>query len=325
MHHYLFLLLLSYLIIRNSLPQETIGDLRNLVDHVFENPSGLMKKAKEVNFCGFLVSAHRHILSYRHIAYNLPYAAIAKTLMDTSSVVFGNDIFHATSEDCASTKPLLPAHSDQNQDWVSIEKKINYGDNMVVGWLALDNLGYGVELTAYPKTHKLFDQYENNRFTHDKYCTFWKKNQSYVEALPKIKIDLDVGDILIFQGMLWHEVKYSKNCTIDTCRRISFRYFNGENSHFRTDVEPSAWPEISNFPWGELISEILPVVAHEDLSKLSWGIFEENTKIHVGFFETIKFFWWSVWNEGTPMINACPHRKASNLKAVQKQAEKEEI
>ena len=87
-------LFVRYLIIRNSLPNETIGDLRNLVDHVFKNPSGLMKKAKEVNFCGFLVSPHRHILSYRHIAYNLPFAAIAKTLMDTSSIVFGNDIFH---------------------------------------------------------------------------------------------------------------------------------------------------------------------------------------------------------------------------------------
>ena len=90
----------------------------------------LTQGANGTNFCGF--SLHNHFLmpDWRHLAYALPLADVARALMSTGSVVYTDDILHATTPSCGN-ESVGAAHSDHNQSPWSIEKRDNFGDNMV--------------------------------------------------------------------------------------------------------------------------------------------------------------------------------------------------
>ena len=55
--------------------------------------------------------------------FKLPLSEIAADLMNTSQVVYSQDIIHATSVHCGDNS-VGGAHSDQNQTPFSIEKKV---------------------------------------------------------------------------------------------------------------------------------------------------------------------------------------------------------
>ena len=113
----------GYLIYRDALDENTLEGMKMSVMHVMENPNGLLKLGNGSKFCGF--SLHNDLLLdfWRNFMFKLPLSAHAASLMETSQVVYSQDIIHATTSHCGDDS-VGEAHSDQNQTPFSIEKKV---------------------------------------------------------------------------------------------------------------------------------------------------------------------------------------------------------
>ena len=132
---------------------------------------------------------------------------------------------------------------------------------MVVAWIAIDELTnitmdiYEGTHTQYGKSHKSWSPYD--------YCSEWKnillniKDDKYVTH----RIELMPGDVAFFQGLTFHRVKKTKGCNLDTCRRVTVRYVDGEVTRWRDDIPPSNWPIIKmKQESGELVNQTMPIV-----------------------------------------------------------------
>ena len=113
----------GFLIYRNAIDEKILEAMKISTMHVMENQNGLTKSANGSKFCGF--SLHNDVLLdfWRNFMFKLPLSEIAADLMNTSQVVYSQDIIHATSVHCGDNS-VGGAHSDQNQTPFSIEKKV---------------------------------------------------------------------------------------------------------------------------------------------------------------------------------------------------------
>ena len=116
----------GFLIYRNAIDEHILEAMKVSAMHVMENPNGLLQLGNETKFCGF--SLHNDILLdfWRQFMFKLPLSNLAADLMETSQVVYSQDIIHATSVHCGDDS-VGAAHSDQNQTPFSIEKKVIRG------------------------------------------------------------------------------------------------------------------------------------------------------------------------------------------------------
>ena len=78
------------------------------------------------------------------------------------------DIIHATTSHCGN-ESVGAAHSDHNQSPFSIEKRDNFGDNMVVAWIALDELGE-ITMDLFPGSPRAFDEETAAGWSEPGYC-----------------------------------------------------------------------------------------------------------------------------------------------------------
>ena len=115
----------GYLIYRDALDDNTLEAMKMSVMHVMENPNGMLQLGNGSKFCGF--SLHNDLLLdfWRSFMFKLPLSRHAANLMETSQVVYSQDIIHATTSHCGDDS-VEEAHSDQNQTPFSIEKKVSY-------------------------------------------------------------------------------------------------------------------------------------------------------------------------------------------------------
>ena len=113
----------GYVIYRNAIDEHVLEAMKISVMHVMEHPNGLLQLGNGSKFCGF--SLHNDILLdfWRNFMFKLPLSIHAADLMDTSQVIYSQDIIHATSIQCGDNS-VGDAHSDQNQTPFSIEKKV---------------------------------------------------------------------------------------------------------------------------------------------------------------------------------------------------------
>ena len=113
----------GFFIYRNAIDEKILEAMKISTMHVMENQNGLTKSANGSKFCGF--SLHNDVLLdfWRNFMFKLPLSEIAADLMNTSQVVYSQDIIHATSVHCGDNS-VGGAHSDQNQTPFSIEKKV---------------------------------------------------------------------------------------------------------------------------------------------------------------------------------------------------------
>ena len=113
----------GFFIYRNVIDEKILEAMKISTMHVMENQNGLTKSANGSKFCGF--SLHNDVLLdfWRNFMFKLPLSQIAADLMNTSQVVYSQDIIHATSVHCGDNS-VGGAHSDQNQTPFSIEQKV---------------------------------------------------------------------------------------------------------------------------------------------------------------------------------------------------------
>ena len=118
----------GFFIYRNAIDEKILEAMKISTMHVMENQNGLTKSANGSKFCGF--SLHNDVLLdfWRNFMFKLPLSEIAADLMNTSQVVYSQDIIHATSVHCGDNS-VGGAHSDQNQTPFSIEKKVKKNCN----------------------------------------------------------------------------------------------------------------------------------------------------------------------------------------------------
>lgn len=152
----------GYLIVKNALDMKVVNAMRSVTDHIITHPSGILRRGNSTKFCGFSLHNHYLIPQWRHIVYPLPISQYAAQLMNTDVVMYSQDIIHSTTSHCFNIAnqthvAASRAHSDMNQAPYSIERKRVFGDNMVVAWIALDNLDH-ITMELYDQTHTLFTQ-----------------------------------------------------------------------------------------------------------------------------------------------------------------------
>lgn len=340
----------GFTVLRGAVDTDTLKAIRISINHVMMNPNGMLKGAKSGVFCGF--SLHNHLLfpEWRQIAYNnLPSvtgAAADLLSAQDGEVVYADDILHSSSPACVGEN-VCNAHSDQNQAPFSIERNNNFGDNMVVAWIAVDSLDDLITMEVFENTHNAFDKNITSGFTasntatrpdwnHEKYCEWWADVDNHKRCISvndttrkddgsyyrPHQVRLNAGDVALFQGLTFHRVIKSSNCTLETCRRVTIRYVNGEKTRWRTDVAGSIWPYISEIQRpGELIKNDMPVVsARKGLVSAPIPSFFSATDIiipsrlyWVYFFSHILASKLSPKKKDTPrlvskIINQCPHR-----------------
>ena len=86
----------------------------------------------------------------------------------------------------------------------------NHGDNMVVAWIAIDELT-NITMDLYAGTHKEYSE-NHNSWNPYEYCSEWKKILTNIEDEKYVthKIELRPGDVALFQGLTFHRVKKTK-------------------------------------------------------------------------------------------------------------------
>lgn len=288
----------GYLLMKESINEKTLNYMKQIVNHVMENPNGMLKNSMNTEVCGFALHIQELLPFWRKIAYNLHLKYIASQLFfNLSSVVYSQEIFHDTPFECVNrTSPnnVGDWHSDQTQSPFSIEKKNTYGDNMVVAWIALDNLKDKITLDVMTGSHLLYNPIGNSRWNITEYYDFWRDMDQIKIPSGSLnhtikRITLLPGDVLLFQGLTFHRVVKTINCKLGSCRRITVRYLNGENTKWRSDIPSSWWPFIYNFQKPDkLIAQDLPVVVGIKNMNSKWYTEE---KVIPSNFYWIQFFY----------------------------------
>lgn len=239
---------LGYVKIANYFDEDLVEAMRTLVDWLNKNPSGLLKKANKGRFCGFLIHAFETVPEWRDLTLRLPLPETISTLLGTESVMYAQDIIHTTYDECFPENVNVTTgrmHSDGNQGAFSLNKKYNWGDNLAISWIALDKLDH-IDFQVYPRSHKWIDPYGN--FTFDNFCRMDHDVRSLENdhTFETVRVHMNPGDVLFFQGLTYHAVSKHRECEIDTCRRVTIRYVDGEVTSWRDDLQVnSVWPFIS--------------------------------------------------------------------------------
>ena len=88
----------GYLIYRDAIDENVLEAMKISVNHVMEHPNGLLQRGNGSKFCGF--SLHNDILLdfWRNFMFKLPLSVHAAKLMETSQVVYSQDIIHSDVE-----------------------------------------------------------------------------------------------------------------------------------------------------------------------------------------------------------------------------------
>ena len=194
--------------------------------------------------------------------------------------------------------------------------KKNHGDNMVVAWIAIDELTnitmdiYEDTHTTYSKKYKTWNPYE--------YCEEWKTILSGIKQRKYIthQIELKPGDVALFQGLTFHRVRKTKGCRLDTCRRITVRYVDGEVTRWRNDIEASKWPIIRMLQEpGELVNKSMPIV-YDRRKPVNYNGFDIQGTILPSLNDWFGFAWHVIKNGLNPsdIIFQCPETKAKDSK-----------
>ena len=265
----------GFLILRNVLNQSTLETIRNTANHIADHPNGLLKRSNGSAFCGFSLHTHLLLPRWRRFAYQLPFRLVAERLMNTTSAVYAQDIFHRSTPACVRTSR---AHSDANQGPFSVERTHHWGDNMVVTWLPLDDEAITLEL--WPKSHGAAQS--GRGFNGTAYCA-----ERPLRSPPLTVRNPQPGDVVFWQGLTMHRVHVDPTAALT--RRLTIRYLDAQVTRWRTDVPTSRWPVIRNTAVpGALVGSSIP------LSEYSYGPW-------------LPFLWHMLWNgwNASDLIHVC--------------------
>ena len=185
---------------------------------------------------------------------------------------------------------------------------------MVVAWIAIDELTnitmdiYEDTHTTYSKNHDLWDPNE--------YCSEWKHILSDIKQNKYVShhIELMPGDVALFQGLTFHRVRKTKGCRLDTCRRITVRYVDGEVTRWRKDIPPSKWPIIKMVAeHGELVNRTMPIV-YDRKNPVNYNGFDTQGEILPSVKDWFTFAWHVIRNGLNPsdIIFQCPETRAKD-------------
>lgn len=247
----------GFLHMENYFSVETVKALRIIADYINKNPSGLHKAGSKGKYCGFAIHAFETVPEWRDIALRLQLPDTIYQLLGSNQLGYIQDIFHHSKAECfpnGSDHQEGIIHSDMNQMALSIERTRNWGDNMAIAWIALDDLDEStVGFEVFPKSHKWIDAYGN--FTFENFCEMDNKVKNKAASggadLRKKNVLMKPGDVLFFQGLTYHRVSKNRKCEIDSCRRITIRYVDADITSWREDLEKyPSWPFISYFTKG---------------------------------------------------------------------------
>ena len=311
----------GFVVLKNFMSEAMLEAMRGVVTHTIASPSGLVRNANSTKFCGFSLHNHLFIPEWRDFAYRLSLGKVAAELMDAKKALYSMDIFHATTHHCGN-ESVGQSHSDHNQSPFSIEKKKNYGDNMVVAWIALDELK-DITMDLFPGSHQAFDEETGAEvWSEPAYCEWWKKADaasrfSYLNGNSQ-RINLKPGDVALFQGLTFHQVRKSAKCKLDTCRRITIRYVDGATTRWRDDIDQrSVWPivqRIGGIP-GEIAAARLAAVYDASEPDIDAGPVLsplEGRPLLPAFSDWLPILRQMVFGGGIQahhIINQCPHRR----------------
>ena len=180
---------------------------------------------------------------------------------------------------------------------------------MVVAWLAVDELEGNVALDIYKGTHATYSnkyKYWNSM----EYCSEEKNIKSKIDhdGYDKERIILKPGDVALFQGLTFHNAVKTCGCNIDTCRRITLRYVDGEVTRWRDDIPSMKWPPIRMMAEpGELVNRKMPVV-YDINNAVNYNMFDKDGPILPGMNEWFGYVWHVIQNgfQYSDMVFLCP-------------------
>lgn len=93
-------------------------------------------------------------------------------------------------------------------------------------------------------------------------------------GIRKEVINLEVGDVAFFQGLTFHRVIKTNKCELDTCRRVTVRYVDGEVTKWRDDIPQSKWPFIQHMstPGHSVINDLPRVLDRRKDGSIDWSL-----------------------------------------------------
>jgi len=318
----------GFVVLKRFFDEEALEAMRELAAHTVASPSGLVSSANGTHFCGFSLHNHLFIPEWRKYAYRMPLEKVAAQLLESQKTLYAMDIFHSTTPHCGN-ESVGKSHSDHNQSPFSIEKNRNFGDNMLVAWIALDRLDE-ITMDLFPGSHRAFDEdVKLDAWSEPAYCNWWQMQEerdrfTYLSSNSQ-RINLEPGDVALFQGLTFHQVRKTANCKLETCRRITVRYLNGDVTRWRDDVEhESVWPIVRRLGAspGELAAARLPIV-HNTQDPEGGSTFgpvmsaAKDLPVLPGFSHWIPMLGRLLLGEGVQpehIINVCPHRRKNRGK-----------
>ena len=110
---------------------------------------------------------------------------------------------------------------------------------------------------------------------------------------------------------------FIKGCRLDTCRRITVRYVDGEVTRWRNDIPPSIWPIIKMIAEpGELVNKSMAIV-YDKNKPLNYNIFDSKEgPIVPSISDWFGFAWHVIQNGLNPgdIIFQCPETRAKDSK-----------
>ena len=188
---------------------------------------------------------------------------------------------------------------------------------MVVAWIAIDELN-NITMDIYEDTHTTYSSKHKTWNPYD-YCAEWKSILSDIKQDKYVthKIELKPGDVALFQGLTFHRVRKTRGCRLDTCRRVTVRYVDGEVTRWRNDIEPSKWPIIKMLQEpGELVNKSMPIV-YDRNKPLNHNGFDVQGSILPSISDWFGFAWHVINNGLNPgdIIFQCPETKAKDSKS----------
>ena len=184
----------------------------------------------------------------------------------------------------------------------------NHGDNMVVAWIAIDELT-NITMDIYEGTHLTYSNLHKS-WNPFKYCSEWDNIVADIEheKYNTHRIELKPGDVVFFQGLAFHRVRKTRGCKLDTCRRITVRYVDGEVTRWRNDIPPSIWPTIKMFSDpGKSVNATVPIV-YDKKNPVNYNGFDQEGAMVPSLFYWFGFLWHAIRNGIKPsdIIFQCP-------------------
>eukprot|EP01084_Bolivina_argentea_P085043 153733_1 len=170
----------GFVIVRNLIPKSTIYTYSKFVNHVFVNPSPLLRSLQYGNLCG-QATWMKHVIAgnqWKNVSFRAPWIKVVSQLLyDDPFMVMADDHFHSTRYDCWKVNEGIGTfHSDATQaPYTTINNKTNdISDRFIGVWFPInDSNADSFYMEVIPKSHKYYNLYygdNHEQFDNKRYC-----------------------------------------------------------------------------------------------------------------------------------------------------------